>query len=331
MAIGSGLGASLGVAAESTYGTFVTPTRFLEFTKEGLRETKTTSQSGGVAAGRFAQLSNRRVVTTRAAQGAVDLEVMTRGFGLLIAHILGSSATPVQQAATIAYLQSHTLGDNRGKSLTLQVGRPDTTGTVQDYTYLGCKVMSAEFACETDGQLTLTVEVDGREASETATFATPSYATNGLPFHFGQMAVKIGAYGAEAAASGVKKWSIKFERGQDTSRFYAGGAGRKDEPIMNDWVKVTGSIEADFVSKADFADRFASDAAASLVVEFVGATIASTYKDTIRFKTPAIFIDGEPTVVEGPDVLKASWNYTAQFDGTNSLLAIDYLSADTTL
>ena len=36
MAIGSGLGAQLGIAAESTYGTFVAPGRVLEFTKEGL-------------------------------------------------------------------------------------------------------------------------------------------------------------------------------------------------------------------------------------------------------------------------------------------------------
>jgi len=36
MAIRSGLGAQLGFAAESTYGTYVAPTRFLEFTTEGL-------------------------------------------------------------------------------------------------------------------------------------------------------------------------------------------------------------------------------------------------------------------------------------------------------
>ena len=37
--------------------------------------------------------------------------------GILLQHIMGGTVTPVQQAATIAYLQTHPLADNVGKSL----------------------------------------------------------------------------------------------------------------------------------------------------------------------------------------------------------------------
>jgi hypothetical protein len=78
MAIGSGLAASIGVAAESTYGTYVAPTRFLEFTKEDLKKTKTTIQGGGLAAGRFAKLGSRRVLATVGGTGSIEMDVTCR-------------------------------------------------------------------------------------------------------------------------------------------------------------------------------------------------------------------------------------------------------------
>lgn len=331
MAIGSGLGASLGVAAESTYGTYVAPTRFLEIQSESLVETKNAIQGGGLAAGRFAQLGSRRTVVSRAGEGSVEVEVANRGFGLLLAHILGSSATPAQQGGSAAYLQAHTFGDNFGKSLTVQVGRPDTTGTVRPYSYLGGKVTAAEFSCGVDGQLTCTLDMDFREVSESQSLAAPSYSTSLFPFHFGQMDVKLGTYGAEASVTSVRQWSLRIERSMATDRYYAGTAGRKAEPIMNEWVAVSGSIESDFVDKQLFMDRFVSDASTSLVVEFVGANIASTYDRTIRFEMPMTFFDGGPHTVEGPDVLRSSFSYVVQSDGTNPLVAVDYQSEDTTL
>jgi hypothetical protein len=62
MAIGSGLGAQLGISAETTYGTFVAPAKFIEFTKESLALKKTTAQSAGIAAGRLLALCRARSI-----------------------------------------------------------------------------------------------------------------------------------------------------------------------------------------------------------------------------------------------------------------------------
>lgn len=328
MAIGSGLGAQLGISAESSYGTFVAPSKFIEFTKESLVLKKTTAQSAGIAAGRLMALSSRRVLTRQEVSGSVDLEVTNKAMGLLLQALMGTTVTPVQQAATAAYLQTHTLADTAGKSLTIQKGVPLTSGAVTDKTFLGCKVTSAEFACEVGGMLTGSFEFDGKTCDEAQTLAAASYPNMSV-FHFGQMAVKTGTYGTETARDGVRKVSVKIERPQHTERFYAGQAGLKKEPISNDQVKITGSLETDYIDTT-LDDLHTSDGATSLVWEFIGPVIASTYFETFRITLPAIRFDEGPPTVDGFDVVKPTLNFTGLYDGTNPI-KIEYIATDITL
>lgn len=326
MAIGSGLGGQLGMVAEVTYGTFVAPTRFYEFSKESLVLKKTTAQSAGVAAGRLLALSSRRVLTQVEVTGSIDMEVTNSGMGLLLQALMGTTVTPVQQGATAAYLQTHTLADNFGKNLTIQKGVPLTTGTVTDKSFVGCKVTGAEFSCEVGDMLMSSWKIDGKTCDETQTLATASYPSRS-PFHFGQLTVKAGTFASETELDGVRKVSVKIERPMATDRFYAGQAGLKKEPISNDLVKITGSIEMDYVSTT-LDDLHTSDTATSLVLDFVGPIIASTFAETFRITLPAIKIDEAPPTIDGFEVIKPSYSFTALYDGTNQP-SIVYISTDT--
>ena len=328
MAIGSGLGAQLGIAAESTYGTFVAPTKFIEFTKESLALKKTTAQSAGIAAGRLLPLSARRVLTRKEVTGSFDIEVTNKAMGLILQSLMGTTVTPVQQGATAAYLQTHTLASVAGKSLTIQKGVPLTTGTVTDKSFVGCKITAGEFSCEVGNMLMATFEIDGKDCDEGQTLATASYPSMS-PFHFGQLAVKAGTFGSEAALDGIRKVSCKIERPQDTERFYAGQAGLKKEPIENDQVRITGTLDSDYVATT-LDDLHTSDGATSLVLEWVGPIIASTFAETFRITLPAIRLDEGPPVVDGFGVVKPSFNFTGLFDGTN-LPKVEYISTDTTV
>ena len=328
MAIGSGLGAQLGIAPETTYGTYVAPTKFLEFTKESLALKKTTAQSAGIAAGRLLALSSRRVLTRKEVQGSIDLEVTNKGMGLLLQALMGTTVTPVQQGAGPAYLQTHTLASVAGKSLTVQKGVPLTSGTVTRKNFLGCKVTSGEFSCGVGEMLGATFEIDGRDVEETSVLAAASYSSMS-PFHFGQMAVKTGAFGTETALDGIRKMSCKIERPQDVERFYANAAALKKEPIENDQVKISGTIETDYTGTA-LDDLHTSDGATSLVWEFIGPLIAATFYETFRITLPAIRLDEGPPVVDGFGVIKPSFNYVGLFDGTNQP-RIEYTSTDVTL
>lgn len=331
MAIGSGLGASIGVASESTYGTYVAPTKFFEFQSEDLKKQKTTVQGGGLAAGRFAQLGSRRALTAEAGQGSVSMDVPNKGFGLWLQTLMGTTVTPVQQATTTAYLQTHALADNFGKSLTVQKGVPQTDGTVKPYTFLGCKATSAEFSCGIGELLNVKYNLDARQVVENQTLAAPSYATGLGNWDWTDMTLKLGTFGSEAAVQGVTKVTVNVERGMKTDRQYAGNAGLKAEPITNDYVKISGSIDADYLDKTVFADRFASDSPTSLVWTFQGPLIASTYYYTFTITLPMVFIDGDTPTVGGPDVVSGSFPFVVQSDGTNPIATISYTSTDVTL
>lgn len=328
MAIGSGLGAQVGIAAEVTYGTYVAPSKFVEFTKESLALKKTTAQSAGIAAGRLLPLSSRRVVTQREAAGSLEMEVTNKAMGVLLQSLMGTTVTPAQQAATAAYLQTHILTDTAGKSLTIQKGVPLTTGTVTRKNFLGCKVISAEFSCEVGGMLTASFEIDSKDCEETSVLAVATYPTMS-PFHFGQMAAKTGTFGAEVARDGIRKVSVKFERPQAVDRFYAGASGLKKEPISNDQVKITGSLEMDYVDTV-LDDLHTSDAATSFQWDFIGGVIEGAHNDRFTVKLPAIRFDDAPPTVEGFDVVKPTLQFTALYDGTNQP-SIEYMSTDVTL
>ncbi|WP_319460088.1 phage tail tube protein [Micromonospora sp. RTP1Z1] len=329
MGIGSGLGHSFGMVAESTYGTYVAPTRFVEGTAK-LQKQKQTYQGGGMAAGRMVQPGGRRYVTTKGASGTIEGAVYSKGMGLLLNGLLGGTVAPVQQGATAAYLQTHALADPFGKFYTMQAAVPDLGGTARPYTMLGAQVTSLELSCEKGGGLAASWSVVGRDLSEAQTLAAPSYPTCN-EFHFGQAALKLGTFSSEATVDGVRKVSVTIDRSRHDGGPYMGNQGLRSQGVINDWAKISGTIEADYLDKTVFADRFASDAPTALVWEFVGPLIASTYFETFRVKIPMIFFDGDTPTVDGPDVVKGSFPFAGQFDGTNAAVSVEYISTDLAL
>lgn len=331
MGIASGIGSQVGVAPEATYGTYVAPSRFLQADKVSLKKVKNTAQSNGFAAGRLAPLASGRVVTTRAAAGSIDHEVLNSGMGLLVQALMGTSVTPVQQGATTAYLQTHILANTMGKSLTIQAGVPNTSGVVVPYTYLGCKVTGGQFTFDIGKETTAQWTIDAQDVADSQTLAAASYSTNTRPFVGTDMSVKIGAtYGSEAPVTGVTKAVVKFDRGHNTNRYYFGAGGVKAEPIINAWPKITGTLSADFVDKTVFADRFAADTMFYLVCESVGPVISGTYYNTFRITLPGCFLDGDTPMADTLDVINGQFPFTWLFDGTN-LPKIEIISTDTTL
>jgi hypothetical protein len=271
-------------------------------------------------------------VTTEAATGQLVAEVQRAGFGLILKHLTGSTTSPVQQAATTAYLQTHAWGDNTGLSLTGQMSTPATGGTAHPWTGLGGKITGVEFSCAVNELLKATVDLDFKKVVETETLATASYTAGNMPFHFGEMAVKLGTFASEASVTGVRGVSVKIERPQDTEMFYAGAAGLKAQPVWNEFLNISGTIEVDLVTKADFIDRFTGHTSTSMVLEWVGTTaIASTYYPTFRIVLPKVYFSGDVPSVDGPDVVKASVPFKAMLDTTNGICTAYYQSTDTTV
>lgn len=331
MAVGSGIGGQCGIAKESTYGTFVAPTAFLPTSKSSFQLVKNTAQASYVGAGRLMNLGSGRRVTTQAAKGTLDLNIYNTGFGLLLQALMGSSVSTSEGGAPVAYLQTHTLGDTFGQSLTAQIGLPDTAGVVHPYTFLGAKVTDATFTLESDKESTAEFNFDARQVVENQALAAASYTPSIRPYVGADMSVKVGAtYGSEASVNGVRKVLLKVDRKLATDRYYAGGGGLHDEPLISDFADLSGTITSDYIDKTIFADRFAADTGFSLRVDLTGLVISGSNNFRFSLILPQCFLDGDTPTLDGPGVVSGDFNFTSTFDGTN-LPHIEYMTTDATI
>ena len=329
MAIGSGLGSQVGFSTESTWGTRVVPAKFVRGTAYAANRAQNRVQGEGIQAGVIGNIGAHYVETTEAGEGSVSLDVQTNGMGPLLQALTGGTSTITQQAATAAWLQTHTLGDPL-KSLTVQVGTPYRTGTVFVQELQGAKVTSAEFSCSADSILTGSFNFDAKKYDSSQTLATATYVS-AKPFHGKQMAVKAGTFGAEAALSGVRSASVSWNNAIDTEDYTAGSTGLKAEQIRNGVATITGSLSVDWLTttKTALEDLRVANTSTSLVLKWTGALIASTYYEDIEICLPGVFFTGDAPSIQGADVVTVDYGFEWKYDGTN-LPYIKYMSTDAT-
>ncbi|MCT9932451.1 phage tail tube protein [Planotetraspora sp. A-T 1434] len=341
MATGSGLDAQLGFAAESTVGTGVTVTKFVEFDKEGLQFDAGFLEPTGLRVGRKFKRASRVVQSRKSVSGDIELQVASRGMGLLWKHALGSTATPTVISGT-AFRQVHTPVGMQGLGLTIQVGRPEpASGTVRPFTFRGCKISDWEFSLS-DGEVAkLKLSVDGWDETLATALATSSYTSANL-YSFSQAVLKLGGTastttGLMSVASGVqvatviKDFSVKYSTPMATERYGVGNAGVKSEQLENDFPGITGKFGAEF-SKVELYDVFKANT--TLAMEFVmtGAAIgASGSNDTLSIICPAIKIKSATPTVDGPDIVSMDVEWEAYDDETNAPIQVMVISADSTL
>ena len=379
-AIGAGLAASAGIVTEATNGTAATPTHFLEFNSEsmkgeknvvqgkGLRAGPTGSGGGpGAGAGLFMRTS-RRVVGSWGAKGGIVFDAPFSGLGLWLEHMMGaftagvtggtSNPLVVQQAASTAYLQTYAPGSLAGKTATLQIGKPDSTGTVRPFTYVGTKVVDWQLDTEVNKYATFTLGLDawqeltpdnpqGTTAGPALT--APSYTAGQQFFHFreatiyngGTLATAAGVttLSAATAAARVRKASVKVTNPLDTSRFFIAGtggtggsgvAGVKSEQLEQEFRVISGALDVEFYSAAAYYDVYYGDTTATMELIFTGpVAIASTYFPTLSVLIPNIKYDGESPVVAGPGILNEALPYSGLDDEADNQVQIQYMSTDT--
>lgn len=350
---GSGLFAQLGFAAESTYGTAPAIDHFAEFLSESLRADLTFLDTAGLRPGIKHKRVTRTVQSRRAAGGDIQLEHASRGMGLLWKMALGSGVvTPAAVTAGVSYRQIHTPGDFDGKSLTIQVGRPEaSTGTVKPFTYVGCKCTGWEFSVSDNEYAKLGLTFDARDELTLATTpASPALAAISFSqmeiFHFGQVVAgnfQIGGTvtttsglasqtGGTNVASIVRGITVSGETPMASERFGLGNAGLKAEPKENDIPTITGTLNAEFSTQAELYDLYRSNATTPLRIRFDGSTIAgSPEKNTLEILLPAVKFKSAGANVDGPDILGQEVGFEAYSDGVNAPIQVMLITPESTL
>jgi len=324
----TGLTTGFTTGEETVYGTPVTCDRSIEILSESLqRENKIVESKGLRSQPITLRRGSRRALSARHAKGDVGVEVPTVGFGRWLKHALGGTPTIVQQGATAAWLQTHTLGTTQGRSLTVQKQLRDSANAlVQQFTYHGSKILSTEITISVDGLLEAKFDVDCEDEDTTTPAATMAYPAAAGSFNFSQGLLKIGA----VQVAKVNDATIKLDRKSKTDGWYLGTGGLKAEPVENDYPEVEGSLgfEFDSAAMAAYYNRFAADTPAELILEFTGPIIASTFPYLFRVTVPEVRFTGETPKVGGPNLVMPKVPFQGAFDGTLGAFKVEYQSTD---
>jgi hypothetical protein len=352
---GSGICSQYGFNDEVTPGTLVTVDHFVKHTSiTGTGLDLITVDDEGLGGCAFVPTIDRTVKVGQQASFDVEHNLGTRGFGLILKQMLGSSAVPAQIAATAAYRQIHHNGDVAGKSLSVQFGFPETTGTgtVQPFTCNGCKITQWEISNARNDMAKLRYTIDGWDISTAIALATAVYPTSvvapGLnePLRWNCLSVKIGgtaslgsglvsiAGGTEVA--GCRGVSSKGVLPIRTDGFFSGGNGSKSEQLLagDGFQEFTTELDLEFQSRTQVYDVHAAYSSFPLEVTWIGKTAiegANFGKLSIIYPQ-AKLKTGTPNV-NGPAGLEQKPTIKAYGDPAGILPAIqiEYISADTAL
>lgn len=321
MSLRSGLAAQFGIAEEATFATFKTPTRFLEFESESMTLAEERIESAGLRAGQSVQRADRWKANRKGAEGDVSLPVMSTGFGLLFEHLLGTNTTA--NPGTSAYTHTATLGDTAGKSLTVQVGKPDSGGTVRSHSYVGAKVASWEISCEVDGILMVTPTFDAVDEETDESLASASYSSDDELLVFTNASVTIGG-----TAVPVKRFSVSGDNAIATDRYFLRDSGLKKEQYIAGMREITGELVLDFEDFTEY-DYFRDGTEIAIVATFEGESLIETgYLPHVEITLPSCRVDGDTPTVGGPEMLELSLPFKVTDDGSNEPISIEYQTSD---
>lgn len=327
MAIGSGIGAQLGITSETTFNTAVTVDHFLEFNSENLALVKKVSVGSGLRAGGKLPRINRRVITTSEVKGDIVLDVPSRGMGLLLSKAMGTAPSPVT-VTTGVYSYTFTLGDLYGKSMTVQVGVPQYGGTVTPKTITGAKVMSWELSVASAGLLVGKFTLDGAAMTTGVSLAVASFsnfATTNL-FNFSQGSITIDG----TTAANIRDFTLTVDNAIKADRYVLNATGIKSEQIIQGFRKISGKMSAEF-SDTVLLTHFLADSSAAIVLTFTGAVIANGAKELLTITIPAVKFNTDTPNVAGPGVIDLAMDFDGYDDGTDEPLTILYQTADAAL
>lgn len=310
--------------AETTYGTAVTPDRFIEMNSEGI-ETQVGKVTGASINSQFLRTTQVKTFTSGAG-GPTEFDVYTHNMGVLFKQMLGSAAS-AQVGATTEYV--HTIEPDasglQGVSATVQVGRPDVNGTVQPFTFEGGKVLDWRFSIELNGILKLAVTWDFEDVKTATALATASYAADRMLFDWTEAVVTLGG-----SPIFVRSMNIGGTNNLDMDRRGLSQTLKK-EPIAIGMRAVDGTMDAEFESLAQYND-FVSGAQDPLIITFTGDTIpgeANPYKLVIT--CPAIERVGESPKVGGPEIVRQPLPFRALWDGADPIVKFEYHNDQTAI
>jgi hypothetical protein len=320
---------SLNYGAEATYGTAAALTRTYETQIDGWKRNVNYLRSQGFSGALHTVRKARSKAINMGSAGAVELDVMNKGMGLLLRDLFGVATGPTQQAATIAYVQTYaTTATGPQTSATIQAVRAFADSGTQAFTYVGCLATGWEFSCETGdrGFLHLRAEYDAQDELTATAAGASNLVANADLFDWGQAVVTIGG-----SAVDMKSLSVKADYNQNVDRRFMRGSYLKKKPRYGDVPAITGQIEGEFDSMTQY-NHFINSDFMTAQFKWTGALIVAGHNYEFTIDMPSIQYSGdtpEASLTESP---KISLPFTVYHDpAAGAAVTVTLKSTDTVI
>lgn len=284
MPVGSGTalgwGALLGYGLETTWGTAVTATSFMEFRSESLKKTIDEEKLESIGGGRSVI---RRVQKNVNVEGSLAFDLHpVDGIHFLKQALMGTVTSATSGAAgSLAFVHTFTTGDLSTvtqKGVTFEVKPWSETTTA--WIYNGCRVQSYKISANINEPVKCEIEWVGRDAT-TGTFATTTATFSPVrPFLFQDGTFGYGDSGGNVTTEQIVSFELTIEnnlqsdeksRSLGTTLLTALPPGRRNVML---------SISQRFDTTTAWS-RFLSNSQGAIRLSFnTGATIGSTAGNT---------------------------------------------------
>lgn len=334
MAVGSGLGSQIGFAPETTYGTAVTPTTWLEAKSVGLELQVEHMMSEALRTGLKVQRSDRQVVNRKGVSGEIELDITSNNLARWFRHAMNDDrAFSTTKTGSNAYTYTYELGDPAScPSMTIQTGVADVGGTVRRMDATGCFISEFSLSNSVDEILQGSFTIDGRDYTPSASAVTSaSYATGTEPLAFSGGSVSLAG-----SATPVRSFEVSVSHGIDLERYQINSTTLKSRPIRNAMTEITGTVELEFGASSvgtwgtdTLVDRYRSGTTIAVAASWTGSTaITGTTMPSLAVNLDSCLITSCTPTIAGPEIIILSVEFMALDNGTDAPIELVYVSSE---
>lgn len=278
-----GADGQFGFITEVTPGAALTVNKFLPILSEAIKQEIEYMDTQSISARKTLRLTKRGTSTV---SGTVSIELPNTTLATLLKHMFGTITT----TGAGPFTHTATPGDLTGDSLTVQVGRPASTGVVHPFTYAGMKIATWSITATVGEIATAELGFLGMTETTVPALAVATQDASWSPFTFRDASLTV----AGSASSTVRDVTISGDNKID-GRVRLGSNGVSLQPLEIGVREYTGTVTTDFDNLTDY-NRFVNGTEAVLVLRFDNGAQTLTITTNVQFS-------GETPELSGFDLL----------------------------
>ena len=312
------LDASIGIGAESDYGTAASALTGYEGKSDSWKVSREFIESVGFRAGLQTARADRRVIVNMGGEGELELDLLDAGSGDVLRAVFDKHTATDTGGKTTHVLETAVYSG--APSFTAQMVRPTVEGTRVAYKHVGCVAKEFTLSADLKGPVGLKIGFDFQDVGHTkipAQILPLAYPADARAYDWTRTALTLKRAGVSAPVD-ASKLEIKADRGLKTDRRFLRGSSLKRKPVRAAVPTYEGSLEGEFTDATlPLYEAFLAGEILGLAVDLAGLTPGTS----MRWEFPAIQFTGESPEASLDDVtaMKLPFRILDPGDGTPAI------------